>query len=165
MICVHDIEKYGFKCNWTLLAAGIPDYWDRAEVIKFALDQCLLGEPGEEVEYLAGLSKDDNYDIDRTMNKLVSKERRDIENEKTKIQVVLVRKKLDTIFNPDNVRNEAEGVQELIELWCDLGCPPGNGKFFGFVDYLPAEKFYQNKYEVLYDYASSWVKQEMKKLM
>lgn len=161
MITIEDIKNCGLRCNWTLLYYGVPYHMERKEVVNYAIEKCMEEDDDPDVCYLAGLTKDDAYEIDRTIVVLAEKEKGSIELAKKTIQIVEVDKALKQFSETYNGKTETEKKLQLVEIWHDCGCPPDNGtSFFGKYDYFPSDLFYKEPFSSLYKAIEEWIEGE-----
>lgn len=84
MITLNDFDSCGLKCYWTTLYYGIPYDIDISEAVSLAVRKCMSNESSSDIDYLAGLSETDSYEVSKVLFVLANREKKSEELEKEK---------------------------------------------------------------------------------
>lgn len=162
-ITVKDIEDCGFEVTWTMLSLAVPYFISRTEAIDYAIDVCTRGNAYfPEIDFLVGLSADDIDEISETLDKLAKMEDIDKDNERAKLNAVILREELNTYpLKVSSVEDDCILKEDLIDLWRFLYCSKEGDLFFGKYD---TSGILCEKYADLYNTVKKWNIDEIERL-
>lgn len=160
---IKELEKMKFKITWALIQIGylgnqIAQQIDEKDISEYCYS--LLEsekENPDEVTQLIG-EKDDRYEFERILDKLVKNENSDEELQFRKWRVYLVKQ---MIYNLGE--DYIENLLNITEFWIDLGQPEDSPHIFQSVNnkITPKEYYTEDTYKIIIKRHMEWIEKEI----
>lgn len=163
---IKELEKMKFKITWTLIQIGylgneIVQQIDEKDISEYCYS--LLENEKENLDEVAQLigEKDDRYEFEKILDKLVKKENSNKELQFRKWRVYLVKQ---MICNLDE--DYIENLLNITEFWLDLGQPEDAPHIFQSVNnkITPKEYYTKNAYERIIKRHKEWIEKEIERI-